>query len=67
MGTVGKIIVGYWVIGCLLAGLAMGYGANCHPSKGDKPYADILTFVATWPSVLTFGLVYHRPAEACDP
>lgn len=62
-----KPLVTYWVIGCVLVGLFMGWRAGECPN--DRiPNADILTMIATWP-IIPAGLVTYRSTGkkfACD-
>lgn len=52
-----KLLLGYWLIGCILNGLAIGARANDCPHDEVKA-ADVIVFVATWP--VTIGYVITR-------
>ncbi len=54
-----KWVGGYWIVGCLIMGLADGnFGGTCLQNEAGTAL-DRLTYVATWPRVLT--LVAIRP------
>jgi len=55
----------YWIIGCVLLGMAMGQRSKECPNE-TTANATALTFVAVWPVILGGALVGFNPqAIAC--
>lgn len=56
----------YWIIGCVLLGMAQGWRWQKCPHENTKP-AEALTFVATWPAIIGGLMTAPRDieSEAC--
>jgi hypothetical protein len=66
-------LLGYWVIGCLIAGTGMaGLLKEC-PGTANVRATDVLVVVATWPATLAIaftvptGHVFAPPKCATQP
>lgn len=48
-----RLLLGYWVFGCLLFGLAVGGLYEKCPNDPGPTVTDAVAFAATWPLVIT--------------
>lgn len=62
-----KILLFYWLIGCAVAGPALGEYAHRCPND-DIPPVDVVAIIAAWPTLFTALPVYIHfdiPAKGC--
>jgi hypothetical protein len=58
----------YWVVGCLLAGAAMGAHESRCPNDPDPSVSSYLASIATWPAGITWAMINPKlsPCKAAD-
>lgn len=61
-----KMVLGYWILGCVIAGLAMSaHWRRCPDDK--KPTTEEMVVVITmWPALLIGGAA-QKPSPSCQP
>lgn len=60
-----KYVCGYWLICCLLIGIALGkFGADCPNEIGTVSGTQIATLVLTWPVYLVAAATMPRSGPA---
>jgi len=54
----------YWLVGCVVIGVAFGANVRECP-KDDYPAADLLIKVIIWPVIVTASFGKPLPAQGC--
>lgn len=56
----------YWVVGCIIIGLAIGEGRKVCPSDAPPPMATMVEMVAVWPALLAAAFPRSGVNPVCE-
>jgi hypothetical protein len=58
-----KRIFVFWIIGCVLVGIAAGHHETRCPNDPPPSSGEFITAISAWPALLVWGVVNSRVPE----